>query len=278
MVTASLVWVALAGFLASFVDGALGMGFGVTSSTLLLLAGVAPQAASASVNVAKVVTGVASAASHWRFQNIDKSMVVRLAVPGSVGALVGVGLLSVVQTSVLKPVLAVLLCAVGVRILIKFLRPQAASSIAQSDVTDAPVAVRSGFAPSQNVGGLGLTLAGLSGGITNGLIGAWGPLVTPYLLHKGVAPRYAIGTVNTAEMLVAIVSTVGLLSTFGRGGFNLSIIVAMLVGGVVAAPIAAWVIRHVPARPMGIATALLLLISNSKEVFALIVQTASAAG
>jgi uncharacterized membrane protein YfcA len=270
-----LAWVAVAGFLASFVDGALGMGFGVTSSTLLLLAGVAPQAASASVNVAKVVTGIAAAISHWRFQNIDKAMVVRLALPGSVGALIGVALLSVVQTSVLKPVLALLLFAVGLRILFKFLRPSAASPAVAAEQAgtagqEGVAQVKGGgFAPAQRVGGFGLSVAGLCGGLTNGLVGAWGPLVTPYLLHKGVTPRYAIGTVNTAEMVVALVSAVSLLSAFGRGGFDLRIIFAMLLGGVIAAPVAAWVIRHVPARPMGIATALLLLLSNSKEVYAL---------
>lgn len=272
----ALVWVAVAGFLASFVDGALGMGFGATSSSLLLLAGVAPAAASASVNVAKVVTGGAAALSHWRFQNIDKVMVVRLAVPGAVGALIGVGMLSFVQTNVLKPVLAVLLFAVGLRILLKFLRPSTASQdSAPADANEGTAQVAAakvnsgGFAPAQQVAGVGLSVAGFCGGLTNGLIGAWGPLVTPYLLHRGVAPRYAIGTVNTAELLVAIVSAVSLLSSFGRGGFDMRIIFAMLLGGVIAAPVAAWVIRHIPARPMGIATAILLLLTNSKEVYAL---------
>jgi uncharacterized membrane protein YfcA len=109
-------------------------------------------------------------------------------------------------------------------------------------------------------------VAGATGGVTNGLIGAWGPVVTPYLMHRGLAPRYAVGSVNTAEVAVASVSVTSLLAALGRGELNLSIVAAMLLGGVLAAPVAAWFVRHVPARPMGVSVAALLLLTNSREL------------
>lgn len=115
-----LLLFALAGFAASLVDGALGMGFGPTSSSVLLAAGFAPTAVSASVNLAKVVTGAAGATFHWRFRNIDKAVVMRLAGPGAAGAAVGVALLSLVPAAWIRPLLAILLTLVGLRLLYRF--------------------------------------------------------------------------------------------------------------------------------------------------------------
>lgn len=258
-----LVWIGLAGFFASFVDGALGMGFGATSSTLLLGAGLSPAAVSTTVNLAKVVTGAASGISHWRFRNIHPSLVIRLGLSGCAGALIGVGLLSFVSGSDLKPVLAALLTLVGLRILFRFSRPMPAKPEDAKNAADSQKLDKDGLPVfSQR----GLALVGLAGGVTNGLIGAWGPVVTPSLLHRGVPPRYAIGTANTSEVAVAAASVVLLTSSVGAGTFDVSVVAAMLIGGVVAAPVAAWVIRYVPARPMGIATAGLLLITNSREL------------
>src|SRR5918997_1346547 len=118
-----LLLVALAGFLASMVDGALGMGFGPTSSSILLSSGLSPAAASATVNVAKVATGVVAGASHWRFGNIDRRLVLRLAIPGAAGATVGSTVLANVDGDDLRPFLAVLLLVVGVRILVRYSHP-----------------------------------------------------------------------------------------------------------------------------------------------------------
>ena len=107
--TGTLLLFAIAGFVASFVDGALGMGFGPTSSSILLASGLAPQAVSASVNIAKVVTGFAAGLAHWRFHNLDRTLVLRLAIPGCLGALLGVTVLSNVSGATLRPYLAMLL-------------------------------------------------------------------------------------------------------------------------------------------------------------------------
>lgn len=254
-----LLLVAVAGFLASLVDGALGMGFGPTSSSILLSTGLAPAAVSATVNIAKVATGLAAAVSHWRFNNIDHRLVLELAIPGCLGALVGVTVLANVDGDTIKPILSVLLLLVGVRILVRFSRPlPLAPDTAETETT------RPSGAPRFDEPGT--MVAGAAGGVTNGLVGAWGPVVTPYLLHKGLAPRFAVGSVNTAEVAVATVAAGSIIASFGSGGLDIAVVLAMLAGGVIAAPLAAYVIRFLAPRALGLAVAGLLLITNIRDL------------
>jgi uncharacterized membrane protein YfcA len=253
-----LLLVAIAGFLASLVDGALGMGFGPTSSSILLSTGLAPAAVSATVNIAKVATGLAAAVSHWRFNNIDHRLVLQLAIPGCLGALVGVTVLANVDGDTIKPILSVLLLLVGIRILVRFSRPLPLAP----DRADAET--RPSGAPRFDEPGT--MVAGAAGGVTNGLVGAWGPVVTPYLLHKGLAPRFAGGSVNTAEVAVATVAAGSIIASFGSDGLDVAVVLAMLAGGVIAAPLAAYVIRFLPARALGLAVAALLLITNIRDL------------
>jgi uncharacterized protein len=252
----------LAGFAASLVDGALGMGFGPTSSSILLGSGLAPTAVSTSVNLAKVVTGIAGAISHWRFRNLDRELVLKLALPGCVGAVLGVTVLSNVNGATLRPYLAMLLTIIGLRILVKFAQPLPPRQKATLPATDGSAKRVLQYDRR------GVKTAALIGGVTNGMIGAWGPVVTPFLLHRGVRPRYAVGSVNTAEVAVASASAFSLIASVGSGGFNGAVVVSMLLGGVVAAPFAAWMIRHVPPRPMGVAVAGLLLLTNARDLIA----------
>lgn len=244
-----ILLVAAAGFGASFVDGSLGMGFGPTSSSLLLMSGLPPAGVSATVNLAKVVTGVAGGASHWRLGNVDRRLVTRLAVPGALGAAAGAFLLTEVDGDLLRPVLAALLFLVGLRILLRFRRP-----LARPDDDE-----------SAGSSGVGVVVAGATGGVTNGLIGTWGPVVTPYLLHRRVPPRLVVGSVNTAEIAVAVVAAGSLLGA-GVGGVSATTVVAMLTGGVIAAPIAAVTIRHVSPRVLGVLVAGVLLATNAREL------------
>jgi uncharacterized membrane protein YfcA len=243
-----LVVVGLAGFAASFVDGALGMGFGPTSSSILLSSGVAPAGVSATVNLAKIVTGAAAAVSHWRFGNVDRSIVVRLALPGTAGALVGAAIVTTVDGDRLRPLLALMLLVIGLRILWRFSLPVPAGHVDHATVQRVEV-------------------AGAAGGVTNGLIGAWGPIVTPFLLHRGVRPRHVVGSVNTAEVAVAVVAA-GTILTSGGSGIDAGTLAAMLAGGVVASPIAAWTVRFVPARLLGVLVAGLLLATNARQLTA----------
>lgn len=256
-----LLLVGLGGFAASLVDGALGMGFGPTSTSILLSAGLQPAAVSSTVNLVKVATGLAAGISHWRLRNTDRQLVLQLAIPGAIGAFIGVTILSNVDGNVLRPYLATLLFLVGVRILIRFSRP-----------------LPNATAPPNSGGGTqdsdmildfdrrGVLVAATVGGITNGMIGAWGPLVTLFLLHKGAPPRFVVGSVNTAEVVVATASVGSLIATVGKGGLDGAVILAMLAGGVIASPIAALSIRYVPPRAMGVAVAGLLLLTNAKEL------------
>ena len=244
----------VAGFLAAFVDGALGMGFGPTSSTILLGSGMSPATTSTVVNLAKVASGAAGGIAHWRFGNIDHRLVLRLAVPGVMGAVIGTTVLANVDGDQIRPFLAVLLLLVGLRILVRF---------SQRPRVGAPGGIDPD-SPAFDERGVGL--AGAAGGVTNGLVGAWGPVVTPFLLHRGLAPRYAVGSVNTAEVAVAAAASASLLASLGGGGLDIGVVLAMLIGGVIAAPLAAYSIRHLPARGLGIAVAALLMATNLREL------------
>ena len=255
-----LLLVALAGFCAAVVDGALGMGFGPTSSTILLSSGLSPAAASTTVNLAKVVTGFAGAVAHWRFSNIDHRLVLRLAGPGVLGAAIGATVLARVDGDAIRPLLALLLAVIGLRILVRFSRPVAARPADDDDADHDLSPVGAGAE------GPGVTVAAGIGGVTNGLVGAWGPVVTPVLMHRGVPPRYAIGSVNTAEVAVAVVAAGSLLSSGNGAGLDLGIVAAMLAGGLVGAPLAAGVVRYIPARALGLACAALLLITQTQAL------------
>lgn len=253
-----LILVALAGFFASMVDGALGMGFGPTSSSILLSSGISPAVASTTVNLAKVATGLVAGASHWRLGNIDRRLVLKLAIPGAIGAIIGTTVLANVDGDDIRPILAVLLMLVGLRILFRFSHALPVNQDADKE------AENSGRVPDFDV--RGVEVAATVGGLTNGLVGAWGPVVTPFLLHRGLPPRYAIGSVNTAEVAVAVVSAGTLVGTLGSEGLELGVVLAMLGGGVVAAPLAAYVVRFFRPRLLGLAVAGLLLLTQSREL------------
>jgi uncharacterized membrane protein YfcA len=253
-----LLLVALAGFFASMVDGALGMGFGPTSSSILLSTGISPAAASTTVNLAKIATGIAAGASHWRFGNIDRRLVLRLAIPGALGALIGTTVLTNVDGDDIRPILAIILMLVGLRILLRFSQALPENRDVQAD------AVLESRAPEFH--SAGVEVAATAGGVTNGLVGAWGPVVTPFLLHRGLPPRYAVGSVNTAEVAVAIVAAGSLLTAAGSDGLEIGVVLAMLIGGVVAAPLAAYVVRFFPPRLLGLAVAGLLMLTQSREL------------
>lgn len=250
-----LVLVAFVGFLASLVDGALGMGFGPTSSTLLLASGFSPMTASATVNIAKVATGFASAVSHWKFGNIDRRLVTRLAMPGIAGAVIGAIILTLVDGESLRPVLALMLLTMGIRITLRFSR-----SIGDVQARDP------GSEASSAMAGRHIEIAGGVGGLSNGLVGAWGPVVTPVLLHRGFSPRVAVGSTNTAEVAVAIVAAGVLIGSAGDKAFEFGVALAMIAGGVIAAPLGAYIIKYIPARVLGLAVGGLLMLTQVREL------------
>jgi uncharacterized protein len=222
----------------------------VTSQSLLLTVGIAPALASASVHIAEVGTTAASGASHWRFGNVDWSKVWPLAIPGAVGAFLGAVVLSTFITAeAAEPIVAIFLFALGVFVIARF-------SFRRHQ---RPVQVRP--VPRTFLGPLGLIAGFLdaAGG------GGWGPISTPTLLSSGrMEPRKIIGTVDTSEFLVALSASIGFLFALSFAEIPWTVVGALLLGGVIAAPIAAYIVRILPVRILGSAVGGLILVTNMK--------------
>ncbi|GIJ77418.1 hypothetical protein SAMN05443287_112134 [Micromonospora phaseoli] len=243
-----LLVIALVGLAAQLVDGALGMAYGLTSSTLLLLVGVAPAAASASVHLAEIGTTLASGTAHWRFGNVDWRVVRRIAFPGAVGAFAGATFLSALSTASAAPWMAAILFTLGAYLLIRFSRPLRRNPAA-------------GRLRGRFLGPLGLVAGFVDA--TGG--GGWGPVATPALLASGrMEPRKVIGSVDTSEFVVASAASLGFLIGLGSEGFLMPIVLALLAGGLIAAPIAAWLVRIVPAQLLGAAVGGVIVLTNAR--------------
>lgn len=249
----SLLIFTLVGLGAQLVDGALGMAFGVTASTLLVLSGVASAQASAAVHLAEVGTTLASGLSHWRFKNIDWHIVLKLGVPGAIGAFLGATVLSSLSTEDAAPLMAAILLAIGVYVLLRFsLRT--------------PPAFRSGSTPHT---AKFLTPLGLFGGFidaTGG--GGWGPVTTSTLLSRGkTAPRTVVGSVSASEFLVAVSASLGFLVGL-RADFlhNLPVVLGLALGGVLAAPLAAWLVSKVSPALLGTGVGGVIVLTNAQKL------------
>jgi uncharacterized protein len=248
----TLIVLVIVGFFAQLVDGALGMAYGATSASLVLAAGLAPAAASASVHLAELGTTAVSGFSHWRFGNIDWRTVRRLGIPGAIGAFVGAVLLSNISAEIAKPWMAGILLVLGIYILLRFTLKGATQKEGRSYVRGRFVAPL----------GLGAGFIDATGG------GGWGPVSTPTLIASGrMEPRKVIGSVDTSEFLVAVAASIGFLLALGSQGVKGSYVFALLAGGVVAAPIAAWFVRIVTARILGSAVGGLILLTNTRTMF-----------
>ncbi|PRZ03096.1 hypothetical protein BCE75_11565 [Isoptericola sp. CG 20/1183] len=247
----TLVLLALVGLGAQLVDGSLGMAYGVTSTTLLLMIGTNPAAASATVHLAEIGTTLASGASHWRFGNVDWRVVARIGVPGAVGAFAGATFLSWLSTEIAGPLMSVLLLGLGLYVLFRFtFRGLRTDRLGQP--------LRRRF----------LTPLGLVAGFmdaTGG--GGWGPVGTPAILASGrLEPRKVIGSIDTSEFFVAVAASLGFLVGLGTSGIDASWAVALLIGGLIAAPIAAWIVRWVPPRVLGSAVGGVIVLTNTRTL------------
>lgn len=213
------------GFGAQIVDGAIGMAYGITSTTFLLTFGVPPATASACVHAAETFTTGASGIAHWKFGNVDRKLLWRLAIPGMIGGALGAYILTELPGDALKPYISGYLLLLGLYILWRALRSTPVGA-------PPPRAV----APLGFVGGLLDSIGG----------GGWGPIVTSTLLGQGVTPRYAIGSVNLAEFFVTAAITATFVLTIGLSLWP--IIAGLIAGGVIAAPFAAMATKHLPDR------------------------------
>ena len=247
-----LIVLALAGFAAQLVDGALGMAYGATSTTLVLAIGLSPAMASASVHFAELGTTLVSGASHWRFGNIDWRTVRRIGIPGAIGAFVGAVVLSSVSAELAKPWMAGILLALGVYVLARFTLRGAPRRSGRPYVRGrylAPLGLAAGFVDATGGGG-------------------WGPVATPTLLASGkMEPRKIVGSVDTSEFLVAMAASGGFLLALGSQGMRWDVVAALLAGGVVAAPCAAWLVQKVTARLLGSSVGGLIVLTNIRTMF-----------
>lgn len=246
-----ILLLALVGLGAQLVDGSLGMAYGVTSTTLLLAVGVHAAAASATVHLAEIGTTLASGAAHWRFGNVDAKVVARIGIPGAVGAFAGATFLSSLSTDAAAPIMSLILLTLGGYLLVRF----TTFGLPRGDVGKP---LRKRF-----LGPLGL-LAGFVDA-TGG--GGWGPIGTPAILASGrLEPRKVIGSIDTSEFLVAVAASLGFLVGIGAENINFGWVTALLIGGVVAAPVAAWLVRKVPPRVLGSAVGGMIVLTNSRTL------------
>ncbi|WAA12477.1 sulfite exporter TauE/SafE family protein [Fervidibacillus halotolerans] len=243
-----LIVLAFIGLVAQLVDGALGMAYGVTSTSLLLLFGIAPAVASASVHMAEVVTTAASGIAHIRFGNVDRQVVIKLIIPGSIGAFLGACFLSNIPATFIKPYVSGFLLLLGIFIIYRFLlKSHPTQKIAEKKLTkkqSLPLGFIAGFLDATGGGG-------------------WGPIATPVLMTGNrMEPRKVIGSVDTSEFAIALSSTIGFLLTLGWSNISLQWVLALMIGGIIAAPIAAWLVKKLPTTLLGILVGGVIIITN----------------
>jgi hypothetical protein len=235
------------GIFAQLVDGTLGMGYGATSTSFLLAYGVPPAISSTGVHVAEMFTTGASTISHHKFGNINKKLFRHLLIPGVLGSITGAYLLSdVIDGEAIKPFIALYMIVLAIIIIKKAL----VKNIVKKKTKRLDLlASFGGFMDS--IGG-----------------GGWGPIVTSTLLGRGRNPRYTIGTVNAAEFAVAFASGITFMIFGGIKGWN--VIIGLILGGVIAAPIAAYLVNKIQRKPMMIVVGILIIILSLRTLSKLI--------
>lgn len=238
-----LIITLIVGFLAQLIDGALSMGHGVATSSVLLGLGVPPATTSACVHVAQIFTNGVSGLSHIRLGNVDRLLLWKLAVPGVIGATLGAYVVTALPSETMRPFVALYLLIAGIIILRKALT----QVIVKRKVTDkiVPLGLFGGFLDA-------------SGG------GGWGPIVASNLVARGRKPRKAIGSTVLSQFFVAVAASLTFFATIGFTEWK--IIACLVVGGVLAAPFGALVCRKLPARAVMIAVGLLVIVFGLRAI------------
>ncbi len=247
------IFFALAGSIAQLIDGTLGMGFGLTSSTLLLTLGASAAVASAAVHAAEIGTTLVSGASHWHAENVDKRILLKLAVPGGIGALLGATFLSWIDLSSAKIFISTLLLLLGFLLLYRNIFPSTQQQ-PSVELTNPRY----------------LTYLGFTGGFVDASGGGgWGPIVTPTMMTTTtVEPRKIIGTVSAAEFIVAISASLGFLINLNRLDIDWSIVGGLALGGSLMAPIAARIVVALPRKQIGILVGIAVIVINGYRILA----------
>lgn len=235
----------LVGFVAQLIDGSLGMAYGVSANTFLLGVGLPPAIASASVHTAELFTTAISGLSHWKLGNVDKSIVKRLLIPGVVGGALGAYVLVNLDGNIIKPYIALYLLIMGVKILFTAFRSS----------TKEPSPPGGWLIPLGFVGGVFDALGG----------GGWGPIVTTTMISTGHSPQKTVGSVNLSEFFVTMAEVALFLATIKFS--NWKEIVGLLIGGVLAAPLGAVLVKKIPPKTLMILVSILIIALQIRTLF-----------
>ncbi len=263
----ALIAIAFAGFIAQLVDGSLGMGYGVTSTTLLLTLGLAPALASASVHLAEIGTSAVSGVSHWRLGNVNGRVLLLMGVPGGVGAFIGAVVLSNLSLDAARPMVSVVLLALGGVIVLRFIHGRR--------VAAARAALEAGEVPVQREASgrrrWALVPLGLVGGFLDASGGGgWGPVTTSSLMAASrMQPRKIIGTVSGSEFIVSVAASAGFLLALGSAGIDVGIVAMLLLGGALAAPLSAWLVSKFDDQALGTGVGGLIIFLNLDRALSL---------
>jgi uncharacterized protein len=246
--TVTILLYVLVGFVAQMIDGALGMAYGVSSNTFLLSLGIPPAAASASVHMAEVVTTGISGFSHWKLGNVDWKLVKRLLIPGVLGGAAGAYILTSLDGNIIKPYIAAYLLFMGGLIIYKALTLQPRKK-------------------PDEYHGPRISLLGVLGGFCDAIGGGgWGPVVTSTLVARGKFPRTTIGSVNFSEFFVTFAQSVVFVFTLNFVEYW-QVILGLLIGGGIAAPLAARMTRALPVKALMIMVGALIIILSIRTIY-----------
>jgi len=238
----------LVGFIAQMIDGALGMAYGVSSNTFLLSLGIPPAAASASVHMAEVVTTGISGFSHWKLGNVDWKLVRRLLVPGVIGGVIGAYLLTSIDGNILKPYIAAYLLFMGGFIIYKAFTMKTEHKL-------------------DDYHGPRISILGALGGFCDAIGGGgWGPVVTSTLVAYGKHPRMTIGSVNFSEFFITLSESITFVLALSFGQYW-QIILGLLIGGAIAAPIAALLSQKLPLKTLMVVVGILIMILSIRTLY-----------
>jgi hypothetical protein len=238
----------LVGFIAQMIDGALGMAYGVSSNTFLLSLGIPPAAASASVHMAEVVTTGISGFSHWKLGNVDWKLVRRLLIPGVIGGVLGAYLLTSINGDIIKPYIAAYLLFMGGVIIYKGFTMKSQHKMDEHH-------------------GPRISLLGVVGGFCDAIGGGgWGPVVTSTLVARGKHPRMTIGSVNFSEFFVTFAESITFVLALSFSQYW-QIILGLLVGGAIAAPLAAVVAQKLPIKILMIVVGILISLLSIRTIY-----------
>ena len=238
-----LPWLVGVGFVAQLIDGCVGMGYGISASSILATLGVPPAITSATVHAAEMVTAGVSSVSHAWFRNIDRRIFFSLLVPGVLGGVVGASVLAHLPAHTVRPFVWAYLLLTSLLVLSRVLLKRT------------PLRVG---APGPALGAIAGCLDAIGGG-------GWGTIVTSTMIARGVTPRYAIGTSNAVIFFVATATSLTLWLQLGRMRYDM--VLALLIGGAAAAPIAAWVTSRVPQRAAATAVGLVVFVLGATGLY-----------